>query len=139
MGDLETRTGAINRAEAAAAAAAAASMNADFSVGLEGGCGDDIDGNLTCFAWMAILPTSEGARVSTARTATLLLPQAVAQLVRSGTELGEADDIVFGRKGSKHKDGAVGILTRGLVDRAAYYEHALLMALAPIISPDKYT
>ena len=148
MGDEETRLGALNRASAAAAAAAAIAADGgaaaapqhqpvDYAVGLEGGCGDDLDGALVCFAWMAVVPcgaAAAGSRESTARTATLRLPVAVADLVRAGVELGDADDRVFGRVGSKHKDGAVGLLTKGLIDRAAYYKHALILALAPFIS-----
>jgi non-canonical (house-cleaning) NTP pyrophosphatase len=49
-------------------------------------------------------------------------------------ELGVADDLVFKRKNSKKKDGAVGILTRGLVDRSKYYKEAVIMSLVPFIN-----
>jgi non-canonical (house-cleaning) NTP pyrophosphatase len=76
---------------------------------------------LTCFAWMTVLevwsicssvdeaPFSYAAslvQVATgkrgqARTGSFQLPPAVAALVRGGTELGLADDAVFGRTNSK--------------------------------------
>ncbi|MDD5645622.1 MAG: DUF84 family protein, partial [Candidatus Bipolaricaulis sp.] len=60
-----------------------------------------------------------------------VLPDAVAQLVRQGMELGAADDRVFGRMGSKLDQGAVGLLTGGIIDRTALYEHAVILALIP--------
>lgn len=137
MGDLETRQGAQNRARAACVSHAAANGGArpEFSVGLEGGCAEEF-GALVCFAWMCVL--GPGGAESFSRTATLALPPAVAALVRAGVELGEADDRVFGRVGSKAKDGAVGLLTRGAITRTAYYEHALVLALAPFISAEHF-
>jgi inosine/xanthosine triphosphatase len=63
----------------------------------------------------------------------------VARLVRSGVELGVADDRVFGRSNSKQQDGAVGLLTRGIVTRTDYYEHALLLALVPFGLSELYS
>lgn len=53
-------------------------------------------------------------------------------------ELGHADDQVFGRVDSKKKDGVVGILTHGAIDRAHYYQHALVLALIPFINNTIY-
>ena len=55
---------------------------------------------------------------------------AVAELLRGGMELGDADDLVFGRENSKQANGAIGLLTDNVIDREAYYIHALVMALA---------
>ena len=63
------------------------------------------------------------------------LPPAFVQLVQEGVELGDANDRVFMRTGSKHTDGAVGILTHGLKDRTEYYQHALVLALIPVVNP----
>jgi non-canonical (house-cleaning) NTP pyrophosphatase len=57
----------------------------------------------------------------------------IAALVREGVELGEADDRVFGRKGSKEGDGIVGLLTGGVVDRANYYSQAIVLAMIPFL------
>jgi len=62
----------------------------------------------------------------------------VAELVRKGTELGYANDEVFHSRESKSGLGAVGLLTGGLIDRSAYYEHAILLAMAPWFRPDVY-
>lgn len=147
MGDDETRRGAVNRASAAADAYRSSSgRDADFAVGLEGGCEDvtlHLPGvpatcvDMTCFAWMAVLAPSTGAW-GVSRTGSFVLPPPVARLVRGGLELGAADDVVFKRTDSKASDGAVGLLTQGVIDRAAYYEHALILALVPHVSSCYY-
>ena len=71
-------------------------------------------------------------------TGTFFLPDKVAALVRQGMELGHANDAVFGTTNSKHDSGAVGILTHGLIDRTAYYEHAAVLAMIPIVNRELY-
>jgi non-canonical (house-cleaning) NTP pyrophosphatase len=72
------------------------------------------------------------------RTGTFFLPPAVAALIQQGKELGEADDIVFAQSNSKQKNGAIGILTGDVIDRAALYEPAVIMALLPFKNPELY-
>jgi non-canonical (house-cleaning) NTP pyrophosphatase len=52
--------------------------------------------------------------------------------------LGHADDRVFGRENSEQTNGAVGLLTKDLIDRTAYYEHAVVLALVPFVNPGLY-
>ena len=47
--------------------------------------------------------------------------------------LGDADDAVFADTNSKQKGGTVAKVTKGMVDRTAYYEHALHLALVPFV------
>jgi non-canonical (house-cleaning) NTP pyrophosphatase len=108
-----------------------------FSVGLEGGLERDASsGTLACFAWMAILGARGGW--GTSRTASFDLPPPIARLIEDGLELGDADDKFFKRTGSKAGEGVVGLLTHGIIDRAAYYEHALVMALIPFTNASIY-
>jgi non-canonical (house-cleaning) NTP pyrophosphatase len=58
--------------------------------------------------------------------------------VRQGMELGDADDAVFGRSNSKQANGAVGILTGNVIDRAELYEQAVVLALIPFKNPELY-
>ena len=51
-----------------------------------------------------------------------------------GVELGVADDVVFERTNSKKKDGAVGILTHGIINRTKYYKEAVIMSLIPFVN-----
>ncbi len=121
MSHKETQEGARNRAQNAKTKY----PDADFWVGIEGGIHDD-DFGMQAFAWIVVLSKEKSSQ---AQTAIFYLPEPIAELVRGGTELGEADDMYFGRKNSKQKDGAVGILTNGEIDRKSYYEHAMIMAL----------
>jgi non-canonical (house-cleaning) NTP pyrophosphatase len=59
------------------------------------------------------------------------LPQAVADDIRGGLELGLAMDKLVGAHDTKRGPGAVGILTAGLVDRQGAYEVLVKYALAP--------
>ncbi len=131
MTDTETLQGASNRARNAQSA----HPNAQFFVGIEGGI-EDPPGGMHAFAWMVII--GDGL-VGQARTGTFQLPPEVAKLVRQGVELGHADDIVFKRSNSKQKDGAIGILTDGIIDRTDYYEHAIMLALVPFKKRELYT
>jgi len=132
MSDDETFEGASNRVTNAREAA----PDADFWVGLEGGL-EEKNGEMEAFAWM-VVQSKEGV-VGKGRTATLFLPNAVAELVRQGKELGEADDIVFNKTNSKQANGAVGLLTSDLVTRSDSYEMAMLLALIPFNNPDLYS
>jgi inosine/xanthosine triphosphatase len=129
-GDVETLRGAANRA----AAARERHPQADFWVGIEGGVNDQ-DGEMSAFAWVSILG---GRQVGKGRTATFYLPPAVAELVRSGMELGQADDIVFQRENSKRENGAIGLLSGNAITRAMLYEQAVVMALLPFRNPGLY-
>ena len=122
--DAETLVGATTRA----LNAAQAFPDAEFAVGLEGGV-EDTEYGMLAFAWGVVRArTGEQGR---GRTASFFLPDAVAALVRAGKELGEADGLVFGQTNSKQKMGAVGLLTRGLIDRTTLYRDALVLALIP--------
>jgi inosine/xanthosine triphosphatase len=119
----ETLQGALNRASGAALLA----PEADYWVGIEGGI-EDYGLEMAAFAWIVI--KSKGL-CGKGRTGSFFLPGQVADLVRTGKELGEADDIVFQKSNSKQKDGAIGILTGNVVDRTSLYEQAVILALVP--------
>jgi len=143
MDDEETRRGAQGRADAAIRAM----PEADVWVGMEGGLdglnpAGHADGDrLFAYAWVVVrrrAPGGASARRGESRTANFELPPAVVDLVRDGMELGAADDQVFGRSGSKSEEGAVGLLTRGLVTRAELYAPAVLLALVPFLRRDLF-
>lgn len=131
MTDAETRLGASNRAEEALALAPEATHGA----GLEGGVAE-IGPDLWAFAWCAI--ADRHGRIGHGKTGMFRLPAAVAALVREGMELGHADDLVFGRKDSKKKEGAIGLLTGGRMDRRQLYEPAVIFALIPFLNLELY-
>jgi inosine/xanthosine triphosphatase len=129
--DAETLRGAVNRATEATRQL----PKADFWVGIEGGVDETEEGEMIAFAWAAVCDLRQMGR---GRTGTFYLPLAVADLLRLGKELGEADDIVFGRINSKQENGAVGLLTGDVIDRARLYEHAVILALIPFKNKELY-
>lgn len=129
--DSETFSGAWNRADNACKE----KPNADFCVGIEGGI-EEKNSDMEAFAWVVI--RAKGGGFGKGRTGTFFLPPQIAELIKQGKELGEADDIVFGRANSKQENGAVGILTDNVVDRTKYYTEAVVLALIPFKNKKLY-
>lgn len=128
MSDAETYQGALNRASNAAAAV----PDAHLWVGIEGGL-ETVGDTLQGFAWVVVRGQHFTGK---SRTATFILPDEVARLVREGVELGHADDIVFQRRNSKQATGSVGLLTGDALTRTMYYEQAVILALIPFKNDD---
>lgn len=131
MGQMETRQGATNRAEACKAEY----LEADFFVGLEGGL-EKIEGEYWAFAWMCVLDNSGATGFG--RTGSFLLPPKVSALIDKGEELGIATDIAFNETNSKHKSGTIGVLTNGNITRKDFYRQAMMFALIPFIQSELY-
>ena len=132
----ETWKGATQRARGALLA----ETGADYAVGIEGGVVQAGDW-LRSVAYVAIR-RSRDMRGSLEHTASFKLPPRVARLLfgqepgHGKLELGAACDLVFNETNSKQQGGTVGALTRGLIDRTTYYEHAVVCALAPFLHDD---
>lgn len=131
MTDAETLLGAKNRA----INANKSEPNADYWIGIEGGIHENQEGEMHAFAWVYIRSSNQEGK---AKTASFELPKKIADLVNQGIELGVADDMVFNRSNSKQQNGAVGILTNNLIDRASYYEPAVILALIPFLNSELY-
>jgi inosine/xanthosine triphosphatase len=127
-GDDETQAGARQRARAALLAGAGT-----LAIGLEGGVVELPGGGLRTCAWAVAVDAAgvEGVGGSLAMT----LPPSVVSRLRAGEELGHAMDAVAATVGTKHRRGAVGILTAGLIDRQQAYEPLVTYALAPWLAP----
>ena len=131
-GDEETIRGARTRARAALAADPAATMG----VGIEGGVTALVDGSVMSNAWAVVV--DRDGREGVGGSLAMPLPPRVARLLREGMELGHAVDAVAGTENVKHKEGAVGVLTQGLVTRQGAYEVLLSYALAPWLAPSYF-
>ena len=152
--DSETFEGAMNRAENASRMA-----DGDFWVGIEGGVEEMVrlpstklpsirfgtgrtsrspqeDSQMEVFAWVVV--KSKDGKFGKGRTGTFFLPPKVAELVKQGMELGEANDAVFEKTNSKQKNGAVGILTDDIIDRTRYYTETVVLALIPFKNMELY-
>lgn len=124
LSSAETLAGAERRVEEVAQRV----PRADYCVGIEGGIEAGGDGMLA-FAWVVVHSDGGSGR---ARSASFVLPNGISELIRQGRELGDANDLVFGRENSKQQEGAVGLLTDGAMDRRELYEQAVLLALIPV-------
>lgn len=129
-GDEETRQGAFNRAKAVLKA-----TPAQVGVGLEGGVVETSLGLMTT-AWCVVM--HHNGDVGVGGGVNLLLPPTVAQQIYAGAELGDAMDTLTGEHNTKQKEGAIGILTDGLLDRQRAYQVILQLAVAPFRRPDYY-
>ncbi len=130
MSSAETKKGAKNRLKELKKG------KADYYVGIEGGC-DYIGGDIFAFAW--VMTEDKKQKKGKGKTSIFQLPKKIQLLIEKGVELGKADDFVFKRKNSKKKDGAIGILTNGLIDRTKYYEEAVVMSLIPFLNKDLFS
>jgi inosine/xanthosine triphosphatase len=131
VSDDEMFTGARNRAHQALRQV----TEADFGVGIEGGVLDTAKG-MWAYAWVVIVDRS--GNLGMGQTGRFPLPAGVAQLVRSGLELGEADDRFFGQENSKQKEGAIGLLSKGKLDRLQLYQQGVTFALLRFVNPEFY-
>lgn len=130
IGDEETRRGAYNRARAVLAL-----TDAEWGFGLEGGVIQTEFGVMTN-AWCVV--AARDGRVGVGGSANMLLPDTVAwRVLRDGLELGEAMDEYANTQDVKRGKGAIGILTRGLLDRQGAYEYIVKLALARMMWEDK--
>lgn len=130
ISDTETLMGALNRV----ANAVKERPGADYWVGIEGGI-EDFGTEMAAFAWVVVRSHEQ---IGKGRSGTFYLPPPVANLVREGKELGEADDLFFNRNNSKREEGAIGLLTGNVINRAGLYEHAVILALLPFKNANLY-
>jgi inosine/xanthosine triphosphatase len=125
-GEEQTRQGAFNRASQAIEA-----TGADFGVGLEGGLMETSVGLMTC-AWCVIV--NKNGTVGYGGGVHILLPPFIAEILREHGELGPVMDMLVNEDNTKQRQGAVGILTGGLISRQAAYEQLVAMAAAPFVT-----
>lgn len=128
--NLETYSGALNRANNAKL-----HNDADFYIGIEGGI-EEKNSEMEAFAWVVII--SKDSLIGKGRTGSFFLPPQIIELIKQGKELGDADDIVFGRTNSKQENGSVGILTGNVIDRTKYYTGTVILALIPFKNKQLY-
>ena len=135
----EMLEGARGRAQLAFESLAAAGRRADYAVGLEGG----IDLRRTApsnrgflMSWAYV---TDGHRGAHGCGGAVEVPSGLlASVVDRGIELSEAMDALSGERGVRDRQGAWGILTRGMVDRTTSFEAALLNAFAPFYNAESY-
>ncbi|MFC7217474.1 inosine/xanthosine triphosphatase [Streptomyces polyrhachis] len=120
MTDGETLAGAEYRASRARSA----QPDADFWVGIEGGV-ETVADRLMVNAWVVVL---SGDTVGRSRSATFELPEAVAEPIRNGGEMGGITARVS-RGGDWRETGLVSELSCGAVTRTSFYVQPVVLAL----------
>lgn len=120
--DEETMEGAANRAEFSLQQV----NEAGVAIGLEGGVTETPFGLYLC-NWGAL--AERGKETLLAGGARIKLPDEIAQRLRSGEELGLVIDDYSKSQGIRYKEGAIGIFTHDLVDRATMFSHIVKLLI----------
>lgn len=124
--DEETIRGAFFRAREARRLA-----DADLGIGIEGGVHRDRWGVWMC-AWVAAV--DRHGREGLSCGVRFQLPEWMASRALGGEELGAMVDAHLGHENAHEEFGAIGLLTRGILDRQAALEQAVAAALIPFLS-----
>lgn len=124
----QTQEGAKNRAKAAI-------HDHALSVGIEAGV-FEMFGTLYDFQYCAVL--DKDGRYTIGTGSGFRYPDSVVELVRNGKTVGEAMKIVYGETNAGKTMGAIGILSKGLLDRRSLTEQSVLAAMIPRIWDEKH-
>ncbi len=138
--DSQLMRGARTRAAGVRAALRGEGLRADFYVGLEGGFHSiTLDGTRHTFlrGW-AYATDDEGRGYYGAAPSVTMPPEIVARVERTRRELSEVIDEVAGGHDIRSREGAWGVLSRGLLTRSMSFETALLAAFAPFYNARIY-
>ncbi|GAA0378851.1 DUF84 family protein [Bacillus horti] len=117
--DEETISGALNRC-----LELKKNYPASLCIGLEGGVQRNHEGLFVC-NWGVLL--DEHGKKYVASGARVKLPEEVAEGLDNGKELSEMMELYSKRKDIRSKEGAIGILTEGLLDRSTMFAQVTLL------------
>ena len=129
--ELETMQGAMNRAKESLESA----KDIDFGVGLEGGI-EDTNLGMLLFGRVVILDNK--GNVGFSGNEGFILPEKIAKRIRQGEELGPIMDDFLGESDIKKKQGAIGVFTKGYMDRTQSFKQSVVLALVKFINPEWY-
>jgi len=117
----QTHQGSENRARAALG-------DHDMSVGIEAGVFEMLDG---LYDIQHCTIVSRDGRVTYGHGSGFRYPDSIAELVRGGMTVGDSVKAVYGDTDIGKKQGAVGLLSRGLIDRKSLTEQSVTAAMIP--------
>lgn len=128
---LETiYNGAYNRAREASTR-----RENDYSIGLEAGI-YIVDGKHIDLQFCVIIDKKEW--VTMGHSGGFTYPESVIEKVKTGMEVGDIFATMSGKSNIKSQEGAIGMLSRGFINRTGFSRQSVLMALIPRISPELY-
>lgn len=131
MDDREMYRGALNRAKNSLAKVS----GAEYGVGIEGGLDQHSYG---WFEKSLVVIVNRVGEVGIGSSGGLVLPQVVIDKIKSGKNLEEAIDELFGTKEIGEGIGMFGIFTKGVVTRSEGVRHGVAFALARFLHSDLY-
>ena len=138
--DWELMSGARERALAVRDLLIEQRLETDLYVGLEGGFHSiSVEGEWHTFlrGWAFV---TDGERGSFGMSPSISVPDRIVKDVIQGkNELGIVIDEVAGVRDVRSKQGAWGVLSRGLLTRSMSFEAALISALAPFYNRELYS
>lgn len=129
MSEVETMNGARQRA----IQALKSDSEANYGVGIEGGV-TEVEGKMFECAWVAIV--DRDGKEGLASGLYFELPEKIAKEIKKGGELGPLMDQFTGQTNVKQGAGAIGIFTKGQLDRKTAYVQIVLSALIKFVSPE---
>lgn len=127
----EIYEGALNRAKRSLEKV----EGAEYGVGIEGGIMEHSKGH---YEKAAIVIVDKKGRIGIGMSPGLFLPEKVINHIKSGKNLTEAIDTLFGTKNIGKGIGAYGVFTKGVVTRAKGMEHGIAFALSRFLHKDLF-
>ncbi len=122
----QTHQGSVNRARAALG-------DHDMAVGIEAGVFEMLDGLYDIQHCTVI---SKDGRETYGQGSGFRYPDSIADLVRKGMTVGDAVKEVYGNTEIGKKQGAIGLLSKGLMDRKRLTEQSVMAAMVPRLWDD---
>ncbi|MBQ3684975.1 MAG: inosine/xanthosine triphosphatase [Candidatus Methanomethylophilaceae archaeon] len=126
--ESDVRRGSENRARAAL-------PGHDMAVGIEAGV-FEMEGGLYDIQHCTII--DRDGKLTHGQGSGFRYPDTVADLVRKGMTVGEAMREVYGESNIGKGRGAIGLLSKGLLDRKTLTEQAVIAAMIPRIWDERY-
>jgi len=108
--------------------------NADFGVGIESGLFDVFGVKID----VQVCSIFDGARHTIGTSPGFTYPASVLDQIAAGQEVGQILEQLSGIRRIGQKSGAVGYLSKGLVDRTHFTELCVIMALIPRMNSELY-
>jgi inosine/xanthosine triphosphatase len=108
---------------------------ADYGVGIEAGI-LEMDDGLYGIQFCAII--DKECAVTSGQSSGFRYPPEIEDKIRDGTAVSKAFDDLYGTKDVGHHEGAIGFLTKGMLNRQQLSEQAVLAAMVPRMRPDIY-
>lgn len=110
-------------------------LGARFFVGIEGGIKESFS-RWFVFGGMCIM--DDTGKIGFGTSPHFELPESIYKQLLNGAELGDVTDKLTGEHNTKQKGGAIGFLTKDVMDRKNFYVPGLVVALIPFLNEKLY-